>query len=133
MLTPSILNYMLTAFQQCQITLSDLILTVLVNKNLEHHPLLDDLARNIAQVLAALLHNTRTSEQMQQWAHHAMKIRCHRAARKLTRAENGWHFSALRMTANQVREFRIEDMAVQMVGAIEMMSFSSFRSSCAFA
>ncbi|KAH9831741.1 uncharacterized protein C8Q71DRAFT_798824 [Rhodofomes roseus] len=50
----------------------------------------------------------------QNWAHHEMKRHYHRAARDLTDKDNGWHLGAVHMSAEQVLNFRIEDMAVRM-------------------
>jgi hypothetical protein len=43
-----------------------------------------------------------------------MKARYASSIRELTRKEHGWHFSALRASAKQLEDFRIEDMAEKM-------------------
>ncbi|KAI0725875.1 hypothetical protein C8Q72DRAFT_784779 [Fomitopsis betulina] len=43
-----------------------------------------------------------------------MKAQYHNSARRLTEKKNGWHFSALRATAEQFNDFRMEDMVKHM-------------------
>ncbi|KAH9938067.1 uncharacterized protein B0H18DRAFT_1132630, partial [Fomitopsis serialis] len=74
----------------------------------------EGLNANLGLILAASARNTRTSAVTRRWAHQEMKAHYHRVARELTDKDNGWHLGAVHMKAEQVLDFRIEDMAARM-------------------
>jgi len=111
MLSVPIINDILLYLRSHNTSISELILAVLRNPQFETHPLTHDLACNTTEIVSALCGNRKTRDALDTWAHTHMKKLYHQAARRVAHKQNGWHFSALRATADQFTEFRIEDMA----------------------
>jgi len=81
---------------------------------LQNHAALDGLVTHTTEILTALAAHQSTSKSTLKWASDLMKARYAQSIRELTRKEHGWHFSALRASAKQLEDFRIEDMAEKM-------------------
>jgi hypothetical protein len=66
------------------------------------------------EILTALKAHPQTSKSTLEWASDMMKAQYAQSIQELTKTEHGWHFSALRASAKQLEDFRIEDMAEKM-------------------
>ncbi|TBU51032.1 hypothetical protein BD310DRAFT_797580, partial [Dichomitus squalens] len=99
------------------ISISDLVLFVLNQYHDPTHPVLRDLVKNAASIAAALYYHPATSQSISVWAHSIMCARYSQAIQDLAKAEQGWHFGAMHTQLEQLRDFKIEDMAntMQMV------------------
>ena len=95
-------------------TLPELVISLLQDPRLQNHAALDGLVTHTTEILTALAAHQSTSKSTLKWASDLMKARYAQSIRELTRKEHGWHFSALRASAKQLEDFRIEDMAEKM-------------------
>ncbi|KAJ6623850.1 hypothetical protein B0H10DRAFT_1943630 [Mycena sp. CBHHK59/15] len=95
-------------------TFDDQQLTIPGHSAFVDHPAVHDLLNHSDDVLDAFLAHPRTSQSTLAWANGIVKIRYAALIRELAKKENGWHFSAANTSAEQLQNFRIEDMAIQM-------------------
>ena len=98
-------------FRAYNTTLPELVLAVLQNPLLHHHPFTREFVSATPDILAALARHGNTQTKLFAWAHDYMKLEYHEAVSRLARKQSGWHFGALHASAEQLEEFRIEDMA----------------------
>ncbi|CDO76158.1 hypothetical protein BN946_scf184740.g1 [Trametes cinnabarina] len=70
-----------------------------------------DLLHNTKTVLSAFYYHPDTTASTQTWAHDAMCTQYARAVSKLAHSDETWQFVASRACPEQIRDFRIEDMA----------------------
>ncbi|PIL23294.1 hypothetical protein GSI_14604 [Ganoderma sinense ZZ0214-1] len=106
----------LSELQNANVCLSELVSAVLVHKqfNGPNDRLLQDLVCNSQDVLSAFHEHPATSVATREWAHKQMIKHYTGAVRNLADVDQGWHFGAMHATPEQVRDFRLEDMAVSM-------------------
>ncbi|KAG2049947.1 hypothetical protein BDR06DRAFT_865602, partial [Suillus hirtellus] len=55
------------------------------------------------------------------WAKDAISAECAREVQELAKVENGSHFSAVDVKAEQIEGFKIDDMALQIVEEAPML------------
>ncbi|KAH9929412.1 uncharacterized protein B0H18DRAFT_1209856, partial [Fomitopsis serialis] len=108
------IQFIRKALLEARVSLSELVLESLDDKTFAGFTFFEGLNANLGLILAASARNTRTSAVTRRWAHQEMKAHYHRVARELTDKDNGWHLGAVHMKAEQVLDFRIEDMAARM-------------------
>lgn len=116
MLSPPVMHFLCHTFQQHQISLTEFLITLLIDPNIQQQgtpvtSVFTDLVTNVQELLAALWRNPASSSVMKSWCHTMMKGHYEQAVKKLTRRENGWHFGAIHTSEEQLRDFRIQDMA----------------------
>nr|VWO97511.1 ATP-dependent RNA helicase CshA (EC [Ganoderma boninense] len=106
----------LSYLQAQDIPISDLLSAVLIHNkfNRPEDIFLPDLSRSVPIILSSLYHHPITASSTCSWAHELMCSRYTSAAQNLSRVKNGWHFGAASATPEQVRDFRLEDMARSM-------------------
>jgi hypothetical protein len=96
------------------VTVPELVLALLRDSRLQHQAAVHDLVDRTTEILTALEAHPRTSKSTLEWASDTMKAQYAQSIRELTKKEHGWHFSALRASTKQLKDFRIEDMAEKM-------------------
>ncbi|KAF7792563.1 hypothetical protein EIP86_003604 [Pleurotus ostreatoroseus] len=79
---------------------------------LQHEPAI--INQNINNTLRALCEDRNTSARTYEWIHKASRTVYSDAVRRLVQKEHGWHFSAVNARAEQIQDFRIEDMTEKM-------------------
>jgi hypothetical protein len=104
----------LESLETHNVTISQLVLSLLRDPRLHNQVAVDNLVSHTTEILTALEVHPHTSKETLKWASNLMKARYASSIRELTRKEHGWHFSALRASAKQLEDFRIEDMAEKM-------------------
>lgn len=97
-----------------QITASDVVLALLKAPDLQEHPLSQDLVSRTEEVLSAFRSNPHSSQSTMEWANSAIKAKYAGSIRAMTDVRNGWHFGAATASAEQLQDFRIEEMAEKM-------------------
>ena len=114
------------------ITLTELVRFLLVSTPLNGspHPLLCDFISNVKTILSSLYQHPVTSSATREWAHEMMCSVYSQQVSELSRLESGWHFSASFAAPEQVREFRVEEMASQMQ-RVEFPAFQQCKSNFA--
>ena len=114
MVTASHVKYIHAAFEKCGLSLSDLLLAVLSEKSLSGQFFLGDVMSHLSEILAAFARHQETSRPTRRWMHSEMKMVYHKAIRRLTDKDNGWHLGAVHMSADDILDFKVEDMATGM-------------------
>jgi hypothetical protein len=104
----------LESLESHNVTVLQLVLSLLRDPRLQNQAAVDNLVSHTTEILMALADNSWTSKSTLEWASNLMKARYASSIRELARKEHGWHFSALRASAKQLEDFRIEDMAEKM-------------------
>ena len=106
----------LSYLQDSNIRLSELVATVLVHKqfNQPNDLLLQDLVHKCQDILSAFYDHPTTAAPTSEWAHDQITTRYTTAVRNLADVDQGWHFRVRHATPDQVRDFRLEDMAASM-------------------
>ena len=93
------------------ISISSLIISLLHHNAFEDHPLTQDLVQYLPDILDTFHTSLVTSRTIHQWAHGIIMSKYSQDIQDLAHKRNGWHFGALRTSEEQLKEFRIEDMA----------------------
>lgn len=100
--------------QTIQIALSEIVIYALQQYHDPSHPVLNDFVLNGTGIAAAMLYQDATEAKITKWATDLARVKFSKAAKALARRENGWHFDAAQTHPDQLRDFRLEDMAVAM-------------------
>lgn len=108
------LSNILNILQENNISISSLICSLLHHNAFEDHPFTQDLVQDLSDVLDTFHTNLITAQTATQWARGIMMSKYSQDIQDLAHKRNGWHFGALRTSEEQLKEFRIEDMAHQM-------------------
>ena len=100
------------------VTPSELLLYLLVNESSNqdqiYHHFREDATCRASDILTALQYSNITGSIAEQWlCHNAVHVYSD-AVSLLARKERGWHFSAVNTRAEQIQDFRIEDMRAEM-------------------
>jgi len=96
------------------VTCSNLVLSLLQDAELQGQPCSNDLVDHASEILSAFHKHPGSSKSTFEWASNVMKARYAQSVTELTRKENGWHFGALHTSAEQLKDFKIEEMAEKM-------------------
>ena len=92
-------------------TLSEVLTCLLLDSSVEDHRLVLDIIDRTADILDTLYRKPAAQEVTVKWAHDIV-IKSHmRSLRELACTHHGWHFNVTNATADQIKDFRIEDMA----------------------
>lgn len=110
-LRASALQRVLVQIQSTGFSLSDLVVYALQQYNDPSHPILRDLIANTPSIAASLYYHRETTGLFTGWVHGLFRMRYSDAVKELADRDNGWHFNAARTSPNQLRDFRLEDMA----------------------
>jgi hypothetical protein len=73
-----------------------------------------DLVKHTPEILSAFARHPQSSRSSMEWANDCMKQKYAQDVKDLSQKVNGWHFGALHTSEDQLKEFRIEDMARDM-------------------
>ncbi|KAI0683413.1 hypothetical protein BC835DRAFT_1295982, partial [Cytidiella melzeri] len=106
--------HMLELLESSRISLADLVVSTLMHPQSKHsHPFLfEDLTRHCLPVLSSLYYNSLSHEQTLSWAHSIMSKHYADAIDSLAHNIDHWHFSASQAKPAQIRDFRLEELAV---------------------
>lgn len=74
----------------------------------------NDLVANLSQILTALLAHPNVNQPVLQWAGTVFTQKVARSIADLSKVENGWHFGAANVSAEQLADFRVEELAQDM-------------------
>ncbi|RDX57352.1 hypothetical protein OH76DRAFT_1476758 [Lentinus brumalis] len=101
--------------QACNITLHELLLSVLVHGycNDPASRFYSDLVNNTESVLSAFHDHHATTFKTQEWSRKLVVARCSDALQDLTSSAHGWQFSAMHARPEQIQDFKIEEMAAE--------------------
>ncbi|KAI0703413.1 hypothetical protein BC835DRAFT_1410692 [Cytidiella melzeri] len=107
-------RHMLELLESSRISLADLVVSTLMHPQSKHpHPFLfEDLTRHCLPVLSSLYYNSLSHEQTLSWAHSIMSKHYADAIDSLAHNIDHWHFSASQAKPAQIRDFRLEELAV---------------------
>ncbi|KAJ6561335.1 hypothetical protein B0H10DRAFT_2239968 [Mycena sp. CBHHK59/15] len=105
------LDNLLVEFGHQQLTIPGFVVSILRHPAFSDHPAVGDLLNHSDEVLNAFLDHPRTYRSTLAWANGIIKLKYAELIRNL--ADN-WHFSAANTSAEQLQNFRIEDMAARM-------------------
>ncbi|KAG2126962.1 uncharacterized protein EDB93DRAFT_1271912, partial [Suillus bovinus] len=72
---------------------------------------INDLAAHFTTILATSLAHPNLNSLIVSWASTLCTERLKQSVVQLSKEENGWHFSATNVLAEQLEEFQLEDMA----------------------
>ena len=86
-------------------------MTLLVDNTFSDHLLVIDITANALDIIPTLHLHPLAQHPITQWAHDLVNRSFARSLRDLSRIDNGWHFSAVNASVQQINDFRIEDMA----------------------
>ena len=90
-------------------TIPDLISFVLHHAPLQDHPITQNILDHPTEIIAVLVDCPVLHECIVDWAL-CFADRLHsKSVQHLSRVQNGWHFSALHTSVEQIQEFRVED------------------------
>ncbi|KAL6300679.1 hypothetical protein BKA93DRAFT_710510, partial [Sparassis latifolia] len=92
----------------------EVLVVLLTHPDFEDHPLLENVLQNSTQFLSALLFHDRTAVSTRQWAHNAIKHYYFTEVQHLTAKKHSLHFSAFHTNSEQIQDFCIQDMAMDM-------------------
>ncbi|KAI9059312.1 hypothetical protein FKP32DRAFT_1580100 [Trametes sanguinea] len=112
----ALLHSILQHLEAANISLTELICFVLVDHQVNDRSRLiyTDLLRNTKTILSALYYHTDTAASTREWAHNAMCAHYANAVSDLAELDETWQFTASKARPEQIRDFRIEDMAGEM-------------------
>lgn len=108
------LSTLLYFIQSHNVTISDIIITLLCDSYAQQHDLAVNLMAHSKDILSALHFNKSTLWPTAQWAHDLMKVRYINTIQLLSQKENGWHYSAFNATAEKLQNFCLKEMADKM-------------------
>ncbi|KAI0636168.1 hypothetical protein C8Q77DRAFT_1053195 [Trametes polyzona] len=120
---PAFLLSTLRYLESCGVTLTELLHFVLVSQQLnsDTYALYRDLLINAKSIMAALYYHPATGAAAREWAHDTMCALYTKALDDLARLNPDWQFIASQAGPEQIREFRIEDMATAMESQAPML------------
>jgi len=96
------------------VTASNFVLLLLQDNRLQDLPCTQNLIDQADEILQALYKHPKSSKSALMWANDLMKSQYATSVQELANKQNGWHFGALRASAQKQQEFRIKDMAQKM-------------------
>lgn len=98
------------------VSLVELLLSLLLDSNTDSVSTLarDELVLHTYQVLSTLAENAQTTNITSRWLQQQARASYSSVVRKLSSKEFGWHFNAANARADQIENFRIEDMTESM-------------------
>ena len=108
------LKEVIKSLETHNVTASNLVLLLLQDNRLQDLPCTQNLINQADEILQAFYEHPKSSKSALTWASDLMKSRYAASVRELANKENGWHFGALRASAQKLQEFRIENMAQKM-------------------
>jgi DNA helicase IV len=96
-----------------ELTLAQFILTLLEDSSLKTHPCTLALTKDTNNIITALSRHPDSTASIFTWANNIVKKKYLESIKELTRNKD-WHFNASHASAEDLDDFRIEDMACQM-------------------
>jgi hypothetical protein len=93
------------------LTIAEFVLALLEDSNLETHPCTQTLVKYSPNIIAALSRHSASS--VFTWANDIVKKKYAESIKELTHNEE-WHFNASHASAQDLDDFRIEEMALKM-------------------
>lgn len=105
------LNDAQAALASANVNAADLFLHILSSPN---STAFAQISSSLQPLLSAIYNSPFLSEQAFASGHKLMKPLYAQAITELTKKEHGWHFNALRATPEQLRDYKVEDMAKKM-------------------
>ncbi|KIK81527.1 hypothetical protein PAXRUDRAFT_155936 [Paxillus rubicundulus Ve08.2h10] len=109
-----LLDVVLQALEQCQITAAEFVITLLTSRQYKDHQLVHDLLVCSMDILNAFLQHPVTQDNVIQQSCNIVKHTYLHEIRDLASAESGWHFGASNASTKQLEDFSIEDTASKM-------------------
>ena len=108
------LKKVIKSLETHNVTASNFVLLLLQGNRLQDLPCTQNLINQADAILEAFYEHPKSSKSALTWASDLMKSRYAESVQELANKENGWHFGALRASAQKLQEFWIEDMAQKM-------------------
>ena len=105
------LEAIIHCFQTHNVTASKFLVSLLTDAGFQEHPCSEDLVHNSTEIFNAFLKHPKASGSALDWANTVMKKKYAKDIKDLANVKNGWHFGALHTSEEQLKDFRIEDMA----------------------
>ena len=107
------IDSVLHCFASQRFSILDFFQFLLIDGSVASHPTVLDFLGSRSEVISLLI-SMEPQEVEFQCAHNLMKQRYKDEIRELLKVEHGWQFNALHASADQIDQFRIEDMASSM-------------------
>jgi len=108
------LTPILEALENCHLTATEFILTLLTSRQYEAHHLVGDLLARATDVLDIYLRHPVTRVNITRHSCDITKRTYLHEIRNLASAESGWHFGASNSSTKQLEDFSLEEMALEM-------------------
>lgn len=108
------ISAVVSVFASSNITISDFIFHILTSTSGTERFLRDNLLLYADALSEGLIKHPKRTHSNLQWATEYVKSKYAGEIRDLVQRNSGWHFSASTATADQLQEFRIEEMAERM-------------------
>ncbi|KAF8220284.1 hypothetical protein L208DRAFT_1541865 [Tricholoma matsutake] len=96
-----------------ELTLAQFILTLLEDSSFKTHPCTLALTKDTDNIITALSQHPDSTGSISTWANNIVKKKYLESIKELT-CNKDWHFNASHASAEDLDDFRIEDMAHQM-------------------
>ncbi|KAF9234053.1 hypothetical protein BU15DRAFT_66045 [Melanogaster broomeanus] len=108
------MQHVLETMQSCQITAGQLVLSLLTDREQEHHSV-NDLVPCAIDVFSAFLQHPSTQDKLKDFMLTRTGSTYHDEIVSLASQMSGWHFGASSTTTKQLENFSLEDMAEGML------------------
>lgn len=103
-----------TWLEQKHTTLPTILNTLLTDSRLHNHPLSDQLRSGASDIWTALLNIDDHRQHAEIWARQTTTHMYLKEIRLLTNKDNGWHFSAVHASTDQIEGFHLNEMVACM-------------------
>jgi hypothetical protein len=90
------------------------VVSLLRDAHFNNHACTADLVQHTSEILNAFARHPQSFQSSMEWANDCMKQKYMQDVKDLSQKANGWHFRALYASEDQLKDFRIEDMARDM-------------------
>jgi hypothetical protein len=95
-------------------TICEFIAFIIQEPMFEHHSLVLDVIQYPTEILSALADHSTMHQPVLTWALNLVNTSHIKSIQNLANKSNGWHFTALHASVEQINDFFLEDMACQM-------------------
>ncbi|KAI6144646.1 hypothetical protein BKA82DRAFT_144732 [Pisolithus tinctorius] len=102
------------ALDQCQISVTGLIMMLLTCQQYENHYLVIDLLEHTGDIFDAFLHHAAGQDQFALHSFHMVENTYLQELHSLASENNGWHFGASSASTKQLEDFSLQQMAQKM-------------------
>ncbi|KAG1777809.1 hypothetical protein EV702DRAFT_934533, partial [Suillus placidus] len=104
----------IAALQDCNLSASQFVLSILQSQQYNGHHLVEDLLVHCNEIFDAFIEHPSRQVDTLQYANRATREQYVREIKLILSEEGGWHFGPSHTTTQQVEDFSIEEMSREM-------------------